>query len=91
MENLTPPSGRDPSALSQAAIENWLQAAVAKALEKPVSSIAKDVPLSEMGVDSVEAVALTGDLEDWSGLEVDPTLVFDYPTIAALASHLKGV
>lgn len=82
MENLKTPS--------KAEIELWLQAAVAKALEKPVASIAIDVPLSEMGVDSVEAVALTGDLEDWSGLEVDPTLIFDYPTIGALAAHLTA-
>jgi acyl carrier protein len=83
MENLKTPS--------QSEIEAWLQEAVAKALEKPVASIARDIPLSEMGVDSVEAVALTGDLEDWSGLEVDPTLIFDYPTIAALAAHLTAV
>lgn len=70
------------------AIEGWLQNAVAEELNQPVSAIALDVPLSEMGLDSVAAVALTGDLEDWSGLEVDPTLIFDYPTIAALAAHL---
>lgn len=69
-------------------IEHWLQQAVAEALEKPTDTIALDVPLSEMGLDSVAAVALTGDLEDWSGLEVDPTLIFDYPTIQALAEHL---
>lgn len=70
------------------AIEGWLQNAVAEELNQPVSAIALDVPLSEMGLDSVAAVALTGDLEDWSGLEVDPTLIFDYPTIAALAAYL---
>lgn len=80
MENKTP--------LTREALEQWLQQAVAQALEKPVASIARDVPLSEMGMDSVAAVALTGDLEDWSGLEVDPTLIFDYPTIQALSEHL---
>lgn len=73
---------------SRLEIEQWLQSAVAEALEKPVHTIALDVPLSELGLDSVAAVALTGDLEDWSGLAVDPTLIFDYPTIQALAEHL---
>ncbi len=75
---------------SRLEIEQWLQAAVAEAVEKPAPTIALDVPLSEMGLDSVAAVALTGDLEDWSGLEVDPTLIFDYPTIQALAEYLTS-
>ncbi len=31
---------------------------------------------------------MTGDLEDWLGCELDPTLLYDYPTIDALAWHL---
>jgi len=27
-------------------------------------------------------------LEDWLGLTIDPTVVYDYPTIEALAKHL---
>ncbi len=72
----------------QQRIENWLVQAVAEELEKPPESIEKEVPLSEMGLDSVSAVALTGELEDWLEQEVDPTLIFDYPTIRALAAHL---
>jgi acyl carrier protein len=34
------------------------------------------------------AIGLTGDLEDWLGTRLDPTLLYDYPTVAALAKHL---
>jgi acyl carrier protein len=31
---------------------------------------------------------MSGDLEDWVGRKIDPTLLYDYPTIETLAQHL---
>jgi acyl carrier protein len=31
---------------------------------------------------------MTGDLEDWVERKIDPTLLYDYPTIEALSQHL---
>nr|AKL71646.1 NocM [Nostoc sp. CCAP 1453/38] len=41
------------------------------------------------GLDSSAAVMLTGDLESWLGQEIEPTIMYDYPTIADLAAHLS--
>ena len=37
---------------------------------------------------SVAVVAFTADVEDWLGIEVEPTAVWDHPTIAQLAKFL---
>jgi hypothetical protein len=38
----------------------------------------------------MQAVALSGKLEEWLGRRLSPTLIYNYPTIAALANHLAG-
>ena len=42
------------------------------------------------GLVSKDAVGLTGDLERWLSMRLPPTLVWEYPTIDALARHLAG-
>jgi acyl carrier protein len=31
---------------------------------------------------------MTGELENWLGYSIDPTLIYDYPTIESFAQHL---
>ena len=46
-------------------------------------------PLADYGLESRSAIGVTADLEDWLGVELDPTMFFDYPTIDELARFLK--
>jgi acyl carrier protein len=66
----------------------WLTSRVAWHLEVPTHAIDPAVPLAEMGVDSVRALGLVGDVEAHWDIEVDPTLVFDYPTLAHIADFI---
>ena len=82
------PDSADPSA---AAIEAWLVEQLATCLNTEAEDIDPEVPFDSYGLDSAAAVGLTGDLEDWLQRRVSPTLLYDYPTVAALAEHLgKG-
>jgi acyl carrier protein len=68
-------------------IEDWFINALARELKIPPESIDVAAPFETFGLDSLAAVGLTGSLEDWLGCPVDPMMVYDYPTIQAMAKH----
>jgi acyl carrier protein len=70
------------------ALQEWLARRVATYVQKAPEEIKTDVPLAEYGLDSVYALTLSGDIEDHLGLTLEPTLMWDHPTIDALAQVL---
>ena len=84
MTQTTPAAGRT----DRAEIAGWLTERVAAFLERPETEIDPDVELVELGLDSVYALTLCGDIEEQFGLAVEPTLPWDYPTVNALAGYL---
>jgi acyl carrier protein len=76
--------------VTAAEIETWLVRAIAKSLHIDAKHVDPKRPFAELGIDSVAAVELSGDLEEWLGRKVSPTVVWDYPTITSLAAHLAG-
>lgn len=73
-----------------AEIQTWIVSYIADLLEVDSEEIEVTIPFDRYGLDSSAAVGLTGDLEDWLGCELDPTLLYDYPTIEALVQHLNS-
>ena len=45
-------------------------------------------PFASYGLGSTEAVSLAGELAEWLGRKLSPALVYEYPTIEALARYL---
>jgi len=73
---------------SAQAIEGWMSARIATVLGVGPDEVDVDAPFVEHGLDSVAALQLTGELESVLGRPLDATLMFEYPTIAALSRHL---
>ena len=69
-------------------LANWLTATVARYLNLPADRIGVDTPLADYGLDSAASLGLCADLQQERGIAVDTTIVWDYPTIDAIAMHL---
>jgi acyl carrier protein len=69
-------------------LQEWLTSRVAAYVQRTPEEIKANVPLSDYGLDSVYALTLSGDIEDHLGLSLDPTVMWDHPTIAALSEAL---
>jgi acyl carrier protein len=69
-------------------VKRWLIERVALYLEKSPKEIDPASPLAEMGMDSIYALSLCGDIEDNLNLAVEPTLAWDHPSIEAIAGYL---
>lgn len=75
---------------SAGAIQEWLIEKIGELLGVTRSEIDVAEPFSSYGMSSMAAVSMAGDLEDWLGFALPPTLAWDYPTVEALARHLAG-
>ena len=71
-----------------AEIEAWLANKIAALLQIALEKIDLKQPLAIYGLNSVKAVSIAGELEEWLGISVTPTIVYDYPSIQALATYL---
>ena len=76
--------------LTVEAFQAWLVSHLAELLKIAPQEIDIRAPFDRYGLDSAEAVLLTGDLEDWLGRQLSPSLLYDYLTIEALAQHLAA-
>jgi acyl carrier protein len=64
---------------------------ISKAVEEiQGTAIASDTPLMSAGIDSLAATELTALLTDRLGTELEPTVLFDHPTIDSLAKFVAA-
>jgi myxalamid-type polyketide synthase MxaD len=71
-------------------IQAWLVSKLSERLGIESHEIDIREPFASYGLGSTEAVSLAGELAEWLGRKLSPALVYEYPTIEALARHLAG-
>ena len=69
-------------------VVQWLRSRVSVSTGFELDAIDPEEELSCYGLTSMEAIALTAELEEHLGIRVDPTLVWEHPSINGLVSHL---
>ena len=71
-------------------ISGWLIERISAAL-KIKSVMDPDAPLSKYGLQSIDAVILAMEIEEEVGIELPPTLLWEYNTVNECAAYLMTV
>src|SRR5439155_11165558 len=69
-------------------IRAWLVQRIATKLRIGPGQVDVREPLARYGLDSLTAVHLANELSEWLGRPLSPVLVYDHPTVEALARFL---
>ena len=75
--------------IDNTALQQWIQLWLAAKIKVKVSDIPLQAPLDGLGLDSVDLVQLTAELEKWLGKPLDSMIVWEQPHIQALATTLQ--
>lgn len=74
------------------AISAWLVDRIASEMNVEPETISLDETFSNLGLDSLKTLVITAKLGEFLGAEeLNPALLWDYPTIQKLAEHLTGL
>ncbi|WCM91933.1 acyl carrier protein [Acidovorax sp. NCPPB 2350] len=74
-------------------VSDWLVDYLARKLSIDPKKIDTEATFAEYGVDSMIAIVMSGDLSSWAACDLNPTALYEYPSISALSQHvceLKG-
>ena len=69
-------------------LEEWIRERVAAAAGVQLDGVAPDRPLAELGLDSIAAVKLVGEIETRLSISLNPVILWNFPTARDLARHL---
>ena len=82
------PNESDRNAQRIQEIVDWLIRHIKEHTHIATRAIDIHAPFVQFGLNSLEVVDLSGELEEWLGRSLSPTILYDYPSIKALARHL---
>src|SRR4028119_1379863 len=71
-------------------LQGWIATRLAEYLVTEPSQIDPARSLADYGLGSRDALVLLGEIEEFLGQTLSPTIFWEYPSLAALARHLAG-
>lgn len=69
-------------------ILDWICEYLSEGLEIPLDEVDINKTFLDYGFESSAAVSMVSGLEEWLGLEIEPTILFDYPTPETLSQFI---
>jgi len=82
------PSANENAVDKYETVEAWFVDRISQQKNVSIEQVVPTVPFSDLGIESVEATALAGELSSLLGTPVAPTLFYDYPDVESLSRHL---
>lgn len=76
---------------NQQQVQTWMIDYLAKLLMLDQARIDITDTFEIYGLDSAAMVGMTGDLSDWAGIEIDPVIAYDHPTIDAMSAQVAAL
>ncbi|MEV6945055.1 SDR family NAD(P)-dependent oxidoreductase [Streptomyces sp. NPDC051172] len=80
----------EPSLTTPQSVRAWLISSVAEAAGLDPLTVDPHRPIAEFGLGSRQLVTLAAQLSERIGRSLSPSLIFDHPTVAALAEAVLG-
>ena len=71
-------------------LTTWLINYISKRCDIPAAELHPGIPFEEFGIDSVQAVEITAELEQEFQIPVEPTALFEFNTIELLVAHVSS-
>ncbi|MBL3595601.1 acyl carrier protein [Rhodovulum sulfidophilum] len=71
-------------------VVDFLTAGIARFTRQDPAAIRPDSALVDLGLQSIDAVLLSGEVEDHFGIELDPATIFEHDTLASFASDITA-
>jgi phthiocerol/phenolphthiocerol synthesis type-I polyketide synthase A len=72
-------------------LESGLRTIIAAELQLPESELETDRPFAELGLNSLMAMAIRRQAEQFVGIELSAIMLFNHPTVALLAAYLTNI
>lgn len=70
-------------------IYNFLSERLARLTRQDVAAIRPDAVLVDLGLQSIDAVLLSGEVEDRFEIELDPATIFEHETLESFAAEIS--
>jgi acyl-CoA synthetase (AMP-forming)/AMP-acid ligase II/acyl carrier protein len=71
-----------------AELNTWLMNYLAKKLHQPTEHLSPQQTFQRLGLDSLSLVDMVQELEDFAGIALEPTIVFDQPNVELLSAYV---
>lgn len=71
------------------AVGSFVTEAIARFTRQPVETIPPDAVLLDLGLQSIDAVLLSGEVEDHFGIELDPATIFEHETLDSFIREVR--
>lgn len=71
-----------------AEVEGWMTSWLTVRAGVEASEVDLEKPFADYGLDSMTAVEMSGEIEDWSGIALTPVIAWNHPTVGRLSEFL---